>query len=194
MRNKRLNLINKTISILGIMLLLSIIIVPHVGAQFFPPIFPPSFFAPQLLPPFPFRTQAIPLANFTPLTVTVPQVTAAGLTVTGLVPGLAPAAAPTLSVLVNVTAGTLLPTTFIFPFPLTAAVAPTLPTVATAITLPAAAPTLTSIIALNLGGGIPGIGGGATLLNTLPLPVPTTTLPIVNVLPTGVVPTAIPII
>jgi hypothetical protein len=202
MKSKRLNLINKTIAILGIILMLSIIVIPHVRAQFYPP--PPlglSFFGFPILPPIPpqpflppLRYQAIPLASLTPLTVTVPQVTAAGLTVTSLVPSLAPAALPTLSVLVNVTAGTLLPTTFLFPFPLTAAVAPTLlPTVTTTVALPAAAPTLTSLIALALGGGLPGIGGGTTLLSTLPLPVPTTTLPFINI-PTGVVPTAIPII
>ncbi|MGA1824489.1 MAG: hypothetical protein ACMUIP_07465 [bacterium] len=184
---------------------LTLIFIPQAGSQFLPPL--PFFnpFVPQLLgvPPTLFspvspllRTQAIPLANITPLTVTVPQVTAAGLTITSLVPGLAAPATPTLSVIVNVTAATfpLLPTTFIAPFPLTAAITTTLPTVATTVTIPpAATPTLTTIIALGLGGGVPGLGGGTTLLNALPLPVPTTTLPVV-VIPTAAAPTTVPII
>ena len=187
---------------MAVTLVVSLIFIPQASSQFLPPFLSPfgaQFFLPPpfpVLPPFPLRTQAIPLANFTPLTVTVPQVTAAGLTITSLVPGLATPLIPTLSVIVNLTGATfpLLPTTFLLPFPLTAAVAPLLPTVATTVAIPpAATPTLTTLIALGLGGGVPGLGGGTTLFNLLPLPVPATALPVV-VLPTAVAPTAIPII
>jgi hypothetical protein len=53
---------------------------------------------------------------------------------------------------------------------------------------------LTTLIALGLGGGVPGLGGGSTLFNLLPLPVPTTTLPTIQIAPTGTIPTAVPII
>lgn len=154
------------------------------------PPFLPSFAAPPLL-----RSAAIPLANLTPLTVVVPQVTtAAGLTVTSLVPTLQPAPTPTLTVLVNLTAGAVLPTTFLAPFPLTAPVTAFLPTVATIINIPAATPSLTTLIALGLGGGVPGLGGGTTLLSLLPLPVPTLTLPTVQIIPSGITPAVVPVI
>ena len=126
-KNKKNHLIKKSIALLAVTVVLSLVFIPQAGSQFFPllPPPPPSLLALQpLFAPFPLRTQAIPLANVvTPLTVTVPQVTtAAGLTITSLVPGLAVPATPTLSVIVNVTAATfpLLPTTFVTPFPLTA--------------------------------------------------------------------------
>ncbi|MGA1871266.1 MAG: hypothetical protein ACMUJM_22280 [bacterium] len=202
MKNKSLKYINT----IFLVILLSIVVLLSQGqAQVFNPfLFPyPTFFGvPSLFPmassPLsslsPVRIAAIPLANITPVTVTVPQVTPAGLTITSLVPSLAPAPAPTVSVIINLTAGTLLPTTFIAPFPLTPTVAPVLPTVTATVALPPATPTLTSLIALNLGGGIPGLGGGTTLLSTLPAPVPTTALPVVQVLPAAATPTIIPVI
>ncbi|MGA1868545.1 MAG: hypothetical protein ACMUJM_08345 [bacterium] len=194
MKNNRL--IRKNSVIVVITLVVSLLCISQAGAQFFysPPV-PYAFGAPLLFPLLsPVRVAAIPLANVTPVTVTVPQVTAAGLTITSLIPGLA-APTPTLSVIVNVTAATfpLLPTTFVAPFPLTAAVIPTLPAVTTTVTLPAATPTLTSIIALGLGGGIPGLGGGTTIVTALPAPVPTTTLPVVAI-PTAAAPITVPII
>ncbi|MGA1826235.1 MAG: hypothetical protein ACMUIP_16385 [bacterium] len=188
-----------------LIILSALLVVPQGHTQGFNPfLFPyPTFLG--LPSPFsvaqaplssfsPIRYAATPWWNVTPVTVTVPQVTAAGLTITSLVPSVAPAPAPTVTVIINLTAGTLLPTTFVAPFPLTPTIAPLLPTVTATVALPAAAPTLTSIIALNLGGGIPGLGGGTTILSTLPAPVPTTALPVIQVLPSVTTPTVIPVI
>jgi len=198
---------NKKIIFSAIILVVSILFITQVNAQHYlygSPFLPPlglSPFIPPFLSPVAaisplFRTAAIPLTspNLLPLTVTVPQVTAAGLTVTSLVPALQPAPTPTVTVLVNLTAGAVLPSTFIAPFPLVPTIATTLPTIATVVNIPAATPSLTTLIALGLGGGIPGLGGGTTLLSLLPAPVPTTTLPTVQIVPTGVTPTAVPVI
>ncbi|MGA1825990.1 MAG: hypothetical protein ACMUIP_15145 [bacterium] len=195
-RFKSMSIRSKHLILFGVIVFLLLGFIPHANAQF-PGVFGMPFPAPIIaLPPFPMpalRTAAFPLANLNPITVTVPQVTTAGLTITSLVPALAAPVTPTVSVILNLTAGTFLPTTFVAPFPLTAPVIPALPTVTATVALPPAVPTLTSIIALNLGGGIPGITGGGGVLTALPPPIPTTALPVVQI-PTAATLTTIPVI